>query len=216
MSFFKKLFGGSEQQVAAPPPPAPRKKHLVVVPETDAEWAAMKIADPIRAELLPVIAALTPRHDPSLQAAREARRPPSGEITMEEMDGDTFSTPLSGRELVSKETIAALRPEIESGDPFPVLLYPQYNGERDAEEGLLVFHVAHGGIGFLPSDFSLYNTLFLNLELRSGLYASCHGRIDATDGLTFHINLASYGVCYNRCQRILHARNAGAEYTDYE
>ena len=102
-------------------------------------------------------------------------------------------------------TIAALKMVPES----LVLLVAEDAGGSESE-GVLVFHPDHGGIGLLPADESgFFNALLLNLELRTGRYGRCMARVE--DDIV-RLDLASYGTCYNRCQRVLEELNAGAQY----
>lgn len=211
---FRKLFGGGSTPPKTVPDPLPEARSLLLLPETEQEWAPVRAADFLGGESLLIAAALIPRLAPDLKQARIDRKQPSGEIKMEDMGGGTFTCTLSSKGMVSETTLDALKSEASSGEPFPVMLYAMYDGRTDVEQGLMVFHVTYGGLGVLPpNDYSQFNNLFLNLELRTGLYACCNARFEREKSdLVIRLDLARYEVCYNRCQRVLHERNAGAMY----
>ena len=211
---FKKLFGGGPTPSKAVPAPLPKARNILLLPETEEEWAPIRAADILEGQSLLISAALLPRIDRDLQQARINRKPPSGDIMMEEMGCGVFTHKLSAQQLMKRETLDALNADAKAGEPFQVMLYAQYDGRSESDEGLIVFHVTCGGMGTLPSDdYSAFNSLFLNLELRTRLYACCQARIEnAADEPVVHLDLARYEVCYNRCQRILHERSAGAQY----
>lgn len=209
---FKKLFGSKATDQPATPP-AHQERKLLLLPESEAEWVPVRAADILQGESLLIEAALMPRYDRELQQARIDRKRPGegtdGQVELEDMGGGGFERRLFTPETsVPPATIAALPSE-----PFPVLLYPLYDGRADSEEGLVAMRLQGGTVvGLLPpDDYSLFNNLFLNLEFRTGVYAVCNALVK--DG-GVEIDLVRYEVCYNRCQRLLHERQAGAKYTE--
>lgn len=96
-----------------------------------------------------------------------------------------------------------------------VMLLAQDDGGSEVE-GVMVFHPVLGGIGLLPAkDYSLFNSLLLNLVLRTGHYGCCKARVEVEKGKpVVRLDLARYEICYNRCQQVLHELGAGAQYVE--
>ena len=211
---FKKLFGGGLTPSKTVPEPLLKPRNILLLPETEEKWEPVRTADILQGQSLHSSAALLARMSTELRQARTNRKKPGSDIMIGEMGCGVFTHKLSVQHLMACKTLEALRANAETGEPFNVMLYAQYDGRSDSEEGLIVFHVTHGGMGALPSDdYSVFNSLFLNLELRTGLYVCCQARFEnAADQRVVRLDLARYEVCYNRCQRILHERNAGATY----
>jgi hypothetical protein len=214
---FKRLFGGNSKPdpkpVETPTPVAPQTRELLRLPESEAEWIPVRAADLLGGDSLLIKAVPGARSHHELRDARTHRQPiggTGGAVSVQDMSDGQFSHVLfTPPQVVAPELLKRFE-----GEPFPILLYPQYDGRSDSEEGLFAMHLQPDGavVGILqPDSYSLYNDLFLNLEFRTGLYAACHARIDP-DGV--RIDLARYEVCFNRCQHVLHERKAGAIYAD--
>jgi len=212
---FEKLFGGGLKKSKVPPAeavPAPPTKvrKLLSLPETADEWRRVRLTDSLAEQALGFATYLNPRRSELKQARIDRKLPkPGEEILTDDMGGGEFTITPSEQRVMSQTTLDALKAESQS----VVTLIAQDEGGDDAE-GVMVFHPTHGGIGVLPAkDNGLFNSLLLNLDLRTGHFGRCNARVEEEENKpVVRLDLARYEICYNRCQRILHELNAGAQY----
>lgn len=136
---------------------------------------------------------------------------PGDDIALEDMGGGEFTITPSKQHVINPTTLEGMQAEAES----LVMLLAQDDGGSEVE-GVMVFHPVLGGIGLLPAkDYSLFNSLLLNLVLRTGHYGCCKARVEVEKGKpVVRLDLARYEICYNRCQQVLHELGAGAQYVE--